>query len=134
MKNAPKAEGLGGNELLTELREQTKWLKFLGLQALGPILGQQLKSDREKLAYELSDGRSSEAIGPLVGVSGRSILNWWAKWVAAGIAIEADRGRVQRLASLAQMGIPVPAQAVKPTTATDTGQKNEETADGKPDE
>lgn len=103
------SEVMAGREILEELREQTKWLRFLGLRALGPVLEEQLTVDRERLAYELSDGRSSEAIAPLVGVSSRSILNWWAKWIAGGIASEIGRGRAQRLVSLTQLGIAVPA-------------------------
>jgi hypothetical protein len=103
--------GSGGltAEILAELREQTKWLRFMGLRALGPILESALRNDRERLAYELSDGRSSNAVGAAVGVTGRSIINWWQRWAAAGIADEQPGGRVVRLASLTQLGVPVPA-------------------------
>jgi hypothetical protein len=134
MKNNPKPAVLDASDVLVELREQTKWLRFLGLRALAPVLEQQLKSDRERLAYELSDGRSSEAIGPLAGVSSRSILNWWAKWLSAGIAIDAGRGRVQRLASLTQLGISVPAKVAQAAKATDPDLTDEEAANGKSDE
>lgn len=96
-------------DLLTEMQEQTKWLRFLGLRALGPLLEQELKNDREKVAYELSDGRPSTVIASAVGVSGQSVRNWWARWSAAGIAIERDGGRVVHLASLAQLGTSVPS-------------------------
>jgi hypothetical protein len=103
--------------LLVELREQTKWLRFLGLRSLGPILEQQLKTDQEKLAYELSDGRPSRAVGDAVGVTGRSILNWWAKWTAAGIAVDQGGGRVIRLASLTQVGMSVPSMQIQPSSS-----------------
>jgi hypothetical protein len=100
-------------EILAELREQTRWLRFRALRALGPILETALRNDRERLAYELSDGRPSKAIGDAVGVRGQSILKWWARWLAAGIAVEQKGGRVVRLASLTQLGIPVPTVAAQ---------------------
>lgn len=120
---------LQGGDVLTELREQTKWLRFLGLRALGPVLEQQLKSDKERLAYELSDGRSSEAVGAIVGVTGRSILNWWARWSAAGIAVDGGRNRVQRLASLSQLGIPVPVASSPAKTAAPVTPTNGEVSE-----
>lgn len=112
--------GMLGEQAVAELREQTKWLRFLGLRALGPVLETALRNDRERLAYEMSDGRSSNAIGAAVGVSGRSILNWWTRWAAVGIAIEQEGGRIVRLASLSQLGIPVPAIATR-AAQTDGG-------------
>lgn len=135
MTNPPLSEG---TEVLAELKEQTKWLRFLGLRALGPVLEQQLKSDRERLAYELSDGRASTAIAPAVGVSSRMITNYWTKWIAAGIAEETKNGRATRLASLSQLGIAVPAAATAtrgktPEVALSEGQ-DEEAAHGESDE
>lgn len=126
MKNASKNDGVEGNEVLVELREQTKWLKFLGLRALGTVLEVQLRTDRERLAYELSDGRASTAIGPQVGVSSRSITNWWTKWIAAGIATDTPSGRAQRLASLAELGIAVPAPLAQGKVAPTETHQNEE--------
>lgn len=107
MVGSTGSEGLTA-DVLAELREQTKWLRFMGLRALGPVLESALRNDRERLAYELSDGRSSTAIGAAVGVTGRSITNWWQRWAATGIAVERPGGRVLRIASLTQLGIPVP--------------------------
>jgi len=36
---------LDGDPVLQELREQTKWLRLLGFQALKPVLKETLKTD-----------------------------------------------------------------------------------------
>ena len=103
---------VSGDELIKELREQTKWLRFLALQALPQLLQQQLHDDRERLAYELTDGRrSTRAIAPNVGVSARTISAWWQRWSAAGIVTTDETGRATRMISLRALGIDVPATA-----------------------
>lgn len=58
------------DSLLAELREQTKWLRLLGLQALRPLLIEVLVSDKHKLAHELTDGsRSVRDVAKLAGMS-----------------------------------------------------------------
>ena len=94
--------------VLDELKEQTKWLRFLGLRELPSVLSSQLKDDVQKRAYELSDGtRSTRAIAELVGVSSKSISNWWQRWTSVGITVTDASGRATRLASLRSMGIDV---------------------------
>ena len=86
---------------LNELREQTKWLRFLGLQALRPLLRDVLKDKRELQAYELTDGsRSTRDIGGRVGVDPKTISNRWQKWTALGIAISDAKGRATHLDQL----------------------------------
>jgi hypothetical protein len=94
--------------ILRELREQTKWLRFLGIRELPRVIDAQLKDDSQRKAYELSDGsRSTRAIGEMVGVSSKSISNWWQRWTSAGIATSDDSGRATRIASLRSIGIDV---------------------------
>jgi hypothetical protein len=94
------------NPVLRELREQTKWLRFLGLRELPAILSAQLKDDTQRQAYELSDGtRSTRMIADAVDVSAKTISNWWQRWVSAGIATADETGRATRLVSLKSVGI-----------------------------
>ncbi len=96
--------------VLRELREQTKWLRFLGLRELPTVLSAQLKDDAQRRAYELSDGTmSTRAIAEAVGVSSKSISNWWQRWVSTGIATADESGRAARLASLRSVGLEAPA-------------------------
>lgn len=98
------------DELLIELKEQTKWLRFLGLRALGPALESVLKTSAERRAYDLSDGmKSTRAVADEVGVSQRTISNWWQRWASAGIVETDSAGRARHLATLASSGIEVPS-------------------------
>jgi DNA-binding transcriptional MocR family regulator len=97
------------NEVLAELKEQTKWLRFLGLRALGPALETVLKSPAERRAYDFSDGsRSTRAVADQVGVSQRTVSNWWQRWASAGIVETDSTGRAKHLATLLSAGLEVP--------------------------
>jgi hypothetical protein len=108
---------VGDDPVLLELREQTKWLRFLALRSLPDVLDATLKESVQRTAYELSDGtRSTRAIGELAGVSPKTISNWWQRWASVGIATTDASGRGTRIASLRSLGIDVelPAEA-RPT-------------------
>jgi hypothetical protein len=97
--------------MLEELREQTKWLRLLGLQALRPLLVEVLSSDRHKLAYELSDGsRTVRDIGKLAGIGPGTVSTLWREWIAVGICTESPQraGRAQHVTPLSRLGIAVP--------------------------
>jgi CRP-like cAMP-binding protein len=94
------------NEILQELQRQTRWLRFLGLQQLRPILLELLRDPRERRAFELSDGsRSTREVGEIVGVSGATISRWWTKWAAVGIVSQDERGTAQHLVSVEDAGL-----------------------------
>ena len=68
-----------GDQVLRELREQTKWLRLLGLQALKPILEGAL-NDKQKLVYEYSDGaRPTREVARLAGVSLGTVSRLWGE-------------------------------------------------------
>ena len=97
--------------VLNELREQTKWLRLLGLGSLRPLVATVLKSERDRLVYELSDGmRSTRDLTKLTGASPMTVSRLWQDWLAMGICEEsrARPGRAQHLVSLSKLGIPVP--------------------------
>lgn len=99
------------DDLLVELREQTKWLRLLGLQALRPLLVEVLSSDKHKLAYELSDGtRTVRDIGKLAGMGPGTVSILWREWMAVGICTESRlrAGRAQHVTPLSRLGIAVP--------------------------
>jgi hypothetical protein len=99
-------------DVLAELREQTRWLRLMGLQALRPLLVDALQTDKERLAFEVSDGtRSTREVGGIAGMSSSKVSGLWREWIAAGICAESSKhpGRAERLVSLARIGIEVPA-------------------------
>jgi hypothetical protein len=96
---------------LNELREQTKWLRLLGLSSLHPLITSALKTDRDRLVYELSDGmRSTRDLAKLTGLSPMTVSRLWRDWLAMGICEESQSkpGRAQHLVSLSKLGIAVP--------------------------
>ena len=97
--------------ILDELREQTKWLRLLGLQALRPVVEGVLKTDRQRLAFELTDGgRSIRDVAHEAGLGVTTVARWWQEWLTAGICIEVPgkAGRAEQLTSLSRLGIDVP--------------------------
>ena len=108
--------------VLAELREQTKWLRLLGLQALRPILKDALQTDKQRLIYEYSNGdRTTREVGKLAGVSISVVSRLWTQWIAAGICVESPKmaGRAQHLITLSQVGMDIPATPAHTTSAED---------------
>ena len=96
----------GQESVISELREQTKWLRFLALQQLRPALNELLPSKTERLAYDASNGmRTSRDVAAHANVSQATISRWWNKWAARGLGSVDDRGRFQHLSELASVGI-----------------------------
>src|SRR6266550_1594858 len=93
--------------ILEELRQQTSWLRLLGLQALRPVLVDALKADKQRLAYQMSDGRhTTRQVSEAAGVGAATVSRWWGEWLAIGICIEhaGIPGRARHLVSLDQLG------------------------------
>lgn len=100
----------GETEELRELRQQTRWLRFMALQTLPAILADVLRDARERRAYELSDGsRTTRQVASLTASSPATISRWWSKWRALGLASHDATGRVTHLVSLEEVGM-IPAQ------------------------
>jgi DNA-binding transcriptional ArsR family regulator len=92
--------------LLAELREQTKWLRFLALRELRTTLEAELVSGSERRAYEATDGeRTSREVASAAGVSQATVSRWWSRWQNRGIVETDPRGRSRRLASLTAIGL-----------------------------
>ncbi len=105
------------SDVVAELRAQTRWLRLLGLQALRPLLTQVLATGKQKIVYELSDGkRTSRQIAQEAGVGAGSVSRLWAGWIAVGICTESREhpGRAEHLASLTSIGIDVTLPATVP--------------------
>lgn len=102
------------DDILVELRAQTSWLRLLGLQTLRPALQDLLKSDKQKLAYEYSDGsRTTRQVAEMTGVGAGTVSRWWTEWLAIGVCAESPGhpGRAKHLASLSDLGIPTPGKS-----------------------
>lgn len=99
------------DETVNLLKELVKWTKVTNIPKVKKILLETLPSPEEKVAYELSDGRSSDKIAKKVGVSSMTITRWWKKWINIGIAesISARGGqRAEKTFSLEDFDIEIP--------------------------
>src|SRR6266702_7452048 len=102
----------GENQTILLLRELVKWTKFQGMIKAKEVLLSTLKSDPEKLAYVGSDGRGSQEVAKAAGVSHTTVVSYWNKWAALGIAEPlAVKGgtRYKSIFSLSDLGIQVPS-------------------------
>jgi hypothetical protein len=94
------------------LKSLERWLRFANMDKLRSILEIELNEDRKKLVYEYSDGsRGYRDVGELSGVPAPTIQTWWIRWFSMGImeASPSRSGRVQRICSLKDVGIDLPA-------------------------
>jgi len=99
------------NKIIEILIEMLKWIKVTSIPHVKKLLIELLPSDEEKIAYHYSDGRTSQEISQLAGVSYVTITKWWKSWIRAGIAepISVKGGeRAKRVFSLDDFDIEVP--------------------------
>lgn len=101
--------------LLEKLDELIFWTKLSVMPTMRKIIVDYLRSDIDKLVYELSDGnRSTREIASMVSRGGRDIshvtvANMWRKWSILNLVMPAQRrGRYKRLISLESIGVEIP--------------------------
>lgn len=100
-------------DALKELKEQTKWLRFLALQDLKKVIKENLTTKEQKRIYSLSDGKNStyeiakKLILDGIKVSHTTIHNYWKKWNALGIVIPSEKysGRLEKIIDLEDLDI-----------------------------
>lgn len=99
------------DRMIEMLEEMLKWTKVTSIPQVKELLLDILPSDEEKIAYYYSDGRGSQEVAKLAGVTHTTVTNWWKIWARGGIAeIMSVKGgvRAKRLFSLEDFGIEVP--------------------------
>lgn len=94
-------------ELLEEL---LKWLKMSIRPTIKKTFEENIKTDTEKLVYELSNGNSSPFIAKKAGIDSSTVRDYWQKWAEKGMMeICSDyKRRYCRVLSLKELGIEVP--------------------------
>jgi len=114
------------NQLLKELvrltGELVKWTKPQGLLTVRQVLASALRSDAEKLVYNFSDGRGSQEVAKVSGVSFPTVTVYWKRWSALGIVepMKVQGGtRYRRLFSLEDLGIEVPRLSAQTTQSVE---------------
>lgn len=100
-------------EIASTMKELLKWTRFAGMQQLRNILTQNLQTQIELLVYEASNGtRGAREVAQAAGLgSHTTVLSYWKKWAKVGIVEPSTKfeGRYQRICSLEEVGLTVPA-------------------------
>jgi len=106
---------LSEKNLLDALGELIFWTKLSAMPSIRKTIVDNLRSDTDKLVYELSDGnRSTREIANIISKRGKkisyvTIANMWKKWSILNIVMSAQRkGRYKKIISLESLGIEVP--------------------------
>ena len=103
------------DDILRELREQTKWLRFLALPNLKELIKENLTTKEQRAIYESSDGENSTYnIAEKLKTSGIKISHmkvhrYWKTWFAVGLVVPGEKysGRYQKIIDLKELGIEV---------------------------
>ena len=118
-------ESIAENEVLELLSELVRWNKFQGHLKAKEALADILKKQQDLLVYHFSDGRGSQEVGKITGVSHVTVTTYWKKWAGLGIVepIKVPGGtRYRRSFSLEALGMEVPDASSNPQTFTQGAQ------------
>ncbi len=98
------------DKVIELLEEILRWTRLQGVQNARAVLVDALETDAHKVAYQLSDGRSSTEVSKACGVSGMTVTNYWRRWFTLGIAQPSKKykGRFERAFSPEDLGIEIP--------------------------
>jgi len=99
--------------LLKELKEQTKWLRFLALPNLKKTFEENFTTKEQRRIYDLSDGENStnEIAKQLLAegkkVSHMTVYNYWKRWFSLGIVVPSEKysGRFQKIISFEELNL-----------------------------
>ncbi len=118
------------DKVIELLEEILIWTRLQGVQNAKTVLASTLATDVHKLAYQLSDGRSSAEVAKDCGVTGMTVTNYWKRWFTLGIARPSPKykGRFERIFSLEDLGIEIPSIGVSAKAKTQGEAKPEEMA------
>ncbi len=79
------------DKVIELLEEIVIWTRLQGVRGAKDVLDEALSDDKLKLAYHLSDGRSSTEVANACDVTSMTITNWWRRWFTIGIAQPSKR-------------------------------------------
>lgn len=103
----------GDDDILKELKEQSRWLRFLAFSSLKKVLESNLETKEQKMIYDLSNGENSttEISKKLklkgIKISHMTVYNYWKKWNSLGIVEPSERysGRCRKIVNLEDFDI-----------------------------
>jgi len=103
------------DDFLKELKEQTKWLKFLALPNLKKTTEENLATPEQRKIYDLSDGNNStydiakKITATGMKVSHMTVYNYWKKWYVLGLVVSSKKysGRFEKIIDLKDLNIEI---------------------------
>ena len=102
-------------DLLERLDELVFWTRLSAMPSIRKTVVDNLRTDIDKLVYQLSDGnRSTREIANTIKRGGRrithvTVANMWRKWAILDLVMPTQRrGRYMRVVSLESLGIEIP--------------------------
>ena len=99
------------DKVIELLEEILIWTRLQGVQNAKAVLNDALKTNTHKVAYQLSDGRSSAEVAKACSISDMTVTNYWKRWFTMGIAQPSKKykRRFERTFSLEDLGIEIPS-------------------------
>ena len=99
--------------ILKELKEQTKWLRFLALPGLKQTIQANINTKDQKRIYELTDGKlSTNEISKNLQEEGiktshMTVYNYWKRWYALGLVEPSENytGRYKNIIELTDLNL-----------------------------
>ncbi len=106
-------KSLNESDELKELKEQTKWLRFLALPTMIKAVEENIKTKEQKRIYNLSDGTNStyditkKLLKERIKVSHMTVYNYWKRWFALGLVVPSEEysGRYKKIIELSDLNI-----------------------------
>jgi len=96
------------------LEEIVRWSRIAAVPVVRGWLEPVLTTTEERKAYQASVGATRHEVASAAGVSDGTVSNYWNRWKQAHPPIVREgawKGRVERLYDLAEMNIPIEAEA-----------------------
>jgi hypothetical protein len=107
------------DRLYDKMDELLFWTRFSALPTFRAMIMDNLRTDIDKLVYELSDGKkSTRDISKIISKGGRkvthaTVANMWQRWNILNLVIPAQRiGRYKKVLSLESLGIEIPSTEI----------------------
>jgi len=105
-------------DILKNQVEIIRFIRFIAHREFSPLVEKHLTKDIERRVYELTDGiRSSRDIETEIDkkVTQRTVVSWWQNWQKLGLLEPSPKyiGRMQKIVSLSDIGIPLETENQK---------------------
>jgi hypothetical protein len=95
------------------LKTIVNWIKLNTILSHKQTILNILNTPKEKLVFQLSDGKTSRELAQQFHMDKNTITKWWRKWIDNGIAqpivVKGGGIRAQRSFSLEDFGIEIPS-------------------------